>query len=423
MTETGGEMHREVLSLKQTIFENCRRVFLFLLSLLFLFGVAVLSACTPPGSDSSASGSDGQDTHGDPSLLRTAYRDYFRVGAAVSTDSIQTYSDLLPHFDSITAEWQMKWRVNEPSQGAFDFSAGDTLLQWAQAHDTALRGHCLLWYKSLPPWVSEVCTDRETALAVIEEHVRETVRHYGDSVYCWDVANEVLDGTVRASDLEEGAPADAIWRTGDDEEYEAGEMDWYALCGEDFLKTAFRTAQETLAEIGAEDVQLFYNDYSLNDPNKREACVRLVEMLRRDGIRIDGVGMQAHYNLHTYLEDKEGFMRKFEDSVRRFTSLGLDVHITELDIRVYASSSEPQKFDSLPYDLETAQAEMYGRIFEVCRRYSKPQGEGYGVVSSVTTWGVADDQTCQDTSSHKEYPLIFGVDHDYKRAYYALMSL
>lgn len=406
------------------LMKNCRRVLLLAISLLFLLCVVVFSACMPLFPDSSSSsGSGGAEPVGDSSLLRTAYADYFRVGAAVTTDNVKMYDSLLPHFNSVTAEWEMKWRVSEPSQGEFDFSAGDELVAWAQAHDTAVRGHCLLWYKSLPSWVSKACTDKETALAIIDEHVRETVKHYGDSVYCWDVANEVLDGTVSSSALEEDAPADAIWRTGDDEEFEQGEIDWYEICGEDFLKQAFRSAEAALEEVGAEDVQLFYNDYSLNDPNKREACVRLVEMLREDGIRIDGVGMQAHYGLQSYLKDKEGFMKNFEDSVRRFTSLGLDVHITELDIRVYGSSSEPQAFDSLPYELEVAQAEMYGKIFEVCRKYSTPQGEGYGVVSSVTTWGVADDHTSQDTSAHKEYPLIFGVDHDYKLAYYELMSL
>ena len=401
--------------MKTAFLQNCRRGLLLAFSLLFLLFSALFSACADVPPENTGGG-------GDPTLLRTAFADHFRVGAAVKTSNLEKYAGLLPQFDSVTAEWEMKWRANEPARGEFDFSAGDEIVAWAKAHDTAVRGHCLLWYKSLPSWVSEVCTDKETALSVIEEHIRETVRHYGDSVYCWDVVNEALDGTINASDLEADAPADAIWRTGA-HEFAAGEVDWYKLCGEDFLKTAFRTAENTLAEIGAEDVQLFYNDYSLNDPEKREACVRFVELLRADGIRIDGVGMQGHYNLHSYLADKEGFIGDFEDSVRRFTSLGLDVHVTELDIRVYASGSDPQAFDGLPYDLEAAQAEMYGRLFAVCKKYSKPQGEGYGVVSSVTTWGVADDDTCQDTAAHKEYPLIFGVDHDYKLAYYELMSL
>lgn len=374
------------------------------------FLIVVCLFLTSCASDSSYTESD---------LLRDVYSDYFRVGAAVTASNVQSYSDILPHFNSVTAEWEMKWRATESKRGTYAYEKGDQIVAWAKAHDTAVRGHCLLWYKSLPSWIGTACTDKDRALEVVDEYVRRTVTHYGDDVYCWDVCNEALKGTVVSADLEEGGN---VYRTGFESSSEAGTFDWYALCGVDFIKQAFHSAEEALKEAGAENVQLFYNDFSLNNPYKREACVQLVEMLRAEGIRIDGVGMQAHYNLNTYKKDKEKFMREFEDSVERFTSLGLDVHITELDIQVYSSKSDALLFDSLPYNVEIEQAEMYGDIFAVCRKYSRPQGEGYGVVSSVTTWGVADDHTSQDSDAHKEYPLLFGTDRLPKKAYYEIIS-
>ena len=132
--------------------------------------------------------------------------------------------------------------------------------------------------------------------------------------------------------------------------------------------------------------------------------------------------MQAHYKLSDYLADKDGFMREFENSIVAFTELGVDVQITELDIRVYANKDEPQRFDKLPLDVETAQAEMFGRIFEICRKYASPHRVGTGKVTGITTWGVADANNAQNSAMHKEYPLLFSIESTPKKAYYSIID-
>ena len=146
----------------------------------------------------------------------------------------------------------------------------DAIIDWAQSHDTAVRGHCLVWYKSLPAWVLADGTTKEEAFARIDRHVAETMEYFGSDVYCWDVVNEALKDTVTAADLERGT----IWRTGDISGAETG--DWYALCGTDYITQAFRSAAAAREEYGLDGVELFYNDYKLNDPAKREACVQVV---------------------------------------------------------------------------------------------------------------------------------------------------
>ncbi len=345
--------------------------------------------------------------------LRDIYEDYFSVGAAVLSGNYARYDEagLMAHFSSITAENEMKWRFLEPAEGDFSYEAADELVSWAEEHDTAVRGHCLVWYKSLPAWLAEKEMDREEALAVLDRHITEVMTHFGDSVYVWDVVNEALHNSVTAAQLASGD----IWRTGQEASGD-GCVDWYGLCGVDFIKEAFRTAARVRDELGL-DVKLFYNDYSLNNPNKRMAAVKLVETLRADGIPIDGIGMQAHYRLPSYTADPEGFMKNFEDSVKTFTDLGLEVQITELDLCVYASNDTPQAFDALPLDVEIAQAEMYADLFSVCRKYADPKREGKGAVTNITTWGVADDHTWATNSAHREYPLIFARDYSEKRAY------
>ena len=362
---------------------------------------------------------DGPPNNTDSKWLKDVYKDYFSIGAAVLSYNVEKYEQggLMQHFNSITAENDMKWRFVEPKEGEFSFVEADKLITWAQAHDTAVRGHTLLWYKSLPTWLVNKQMTKDEALAVIDNHVVNVMTHFGDSIYAWDVANEVLRNSVSNQQLDSGD----IWRTGGEVSYEANTVDWYALCGTDFIKQAFVSADKVRSELGL-DVKLYYNDYSLNSPNKRQAVVKLVEMLREDGIAIDGVGMQAHYRLPDYLADPEGFMKNFEDSVKTFTEMGLDVQITELDIQVYPDNSSPQAYDALPFDVEMAQANMFADIFAVCRKYAVQKGENSGRVTNVTTWGVADDHTYASTSIHKEFPLLFNGDYTEKRAYYEIIS-
>lgn len=362
--------------------------------------------------------SQGNEKPSNPSsnLIRDVYKNYFTVGAAVQAATLEKYAALLPNFNSVTPEIEMKWSRLENVQGVYTYSSADAIVEWAERNDTAVRGHCLVWYKSLPEWVLADGTTKEEALERIDSHVRQTMEHFGSGVYCWDVVNEALKNTVTPSDVASGN----IWRTGNITDKNAG--DWYALCGTDYIKQAFLSADGARKEYNLEDVGLYYNDYGLNSPSKREACVQLVQMLQEDGIAIDGVGMQGHYRLSSYLQNPEEFLQEFEQSIKTFTGLGVDVQVTELDIRVYASDNDPQSFDSLPMTVEEQQAEMYAGIFEILRRYTVPWKDGAGCVTNVTVWGVADDSKAWDTAAHKEYPLLFGTDHSPKQAYYEIIS-
>ena len=349
--------------------------------------------------------------------LKDIYSDYFSFGTAVQLSHLEKYSALMPHFNSLTAEYQMKWGQLEREQGVYDYEKADSLISWAADNDTSVRGHCLVWYKSLPEWVYKNGDTGQTVLNRMNKHISETVAHFGDSVYCWDVVNEALRDGITQNDLSNGK----IYRTGW-KDIAPNECDWYALTGKEYIAQAFSTADAARKKNGLENVGLFYNDYSLNEPNKREACVSLVKWLQGRGIAIDGVGMQAHYRLPDYLNNPDKFISEFEESVKAFTGLGIDVHITELDIRIYANNQEPEVFDSLPYEIEVQQAQMYGDILEICRKYSVPWKNGAGRVSNVTVWGISDANNSWATEAHSEFPLLFGKDGQPKKAFYEITS-
>jgi endo-1,4-beta-xylanase len=57
---------------------------------------------------------------------------------------------------------------------------------------------------------------------------------------------------------------------------------------------------------------------------KRDGIVRLVKMLQKEGIRIDGIGMQCHWGLN-YPKNKY-----IEDAIDSFAACRVKVMITEL---------------------------------------------------------------------------------------------
>src|SRR5690606_32165523 len=123
---------------------------------------------------------------------------------------------------------------------------------------------------------------------------------YKGKVHSWDVVNEAImdDGSFR-------------------------ESKFYKILGEDFVKLAFQFAHES-----DPDVKLYYNDYSMALPGKRSGVVAMVEKLKQQGVRIDGIGMQGHIGLdHPSIEE-------FEKSILAFSNLGVKVVISELDLSV-----------------------------------------------------------------------------------------
>lgn len=137
---------------------------------------------------------------------------------------------------------------------------------------------------------------------MIVDHVTAVASHYKGKCYAWDVLNEALE-------------EDGTWR----------QSVFYQVLGEEYIKIAFRTA----AEVDP-DTKLYYNDYNIERPGaKVDGAERIVRLLQDDGIKIDGVGLQAHYTVgrSPSLDDQIAVMNQF-------AALGVEVSLTELDVRM-----------------------------------------------------------------------------------------
>lgn len=344
---------------------------------------------------------------GDVPLLRDVYSDYFLIGTSCKKSKIEAQSDLLAHFNSVTPEYEMKWGIMEPDvKGEYNWAEADNVVAWAKDNGKVVRGHSLIWYQNVPAWLEEEATDKERTLELIDEHIETVMTHFGDEVvYCWDVVNEAIVDSPTAEQVASGD----FYRTEENDPERFGDgfssprFDFGGMCGRDYVFQAFRSADRVCREYGYDDMKLFYNDWFMYVPLKRDAFVEMVGDMRAEGVRIDGVGMQCHLWLSDYLADKQTFLSDIEQAIKTYTALGLEVQITELEVIVGENLSREQ---------EEQQAELYGKVFEIFRKYASPWQEGAGCITNVTLWSMADD------AAVKNY--VFDINHKPKKAYYQI---
>ncbi|KJA14508.1 glycoside hydrolase family 10 protein [Hypholoma sublateritium FD-334 SS-4] len=219
-------------------------------------------------------------------------------------------------FGQITPGNSMKWDATEPSQGTFTFAAGDVIADLAIGNGQLLRGHNCVWYNQLPSWVTSGNFDNATLQSIVKTHCSTVVSHYAGKI--WDVINEPFndDGTWRA---------DVFYNT----------------IGPLYVNTALIAAR-----AADPNAKLYINDYNIEGTGaKSTAMVNLVKSLQAAGVPIDGVGIQGHLIVG---EVPSTLIANME----QFTALGIEVAITELDIRMTLPAT-PALYAQQKQDYET----------------------------------------------------------------------
>ncbi|KAJ5156827.1 hypothetical protein N7492_009630 [Penicillium capsulatum] len=210
-------------------------------------------------------------------------------------------------FGQITPGNSQKWDTIEPTQNTFSFTQGDVIVDLAESNGQKLRCHTLVWHSQLPNWVSTGSWTNATLIAAMENHITNVVTHYKGRCYAWDVVNEGLD--------EDGSYRDSVF---------------YQHIGEAYIPIAFAAAA-----AADPDAKLYYNDYSIESAGaKSTAAQNIVKLVQSYGARIDGVGLQAHLIVGG-TPDKSAQA----SNLAAFTALGVEVALTELDIRMTLPST------------------------------------------------------------------------------------
>lgn len=319
---------------------------------------------------------------------------YFPIGASIELPQILgQHGDLLvKHFNSVTPGNALKWDATQPVEGDFRFDDADALIDFATAHGMRIHGHTLVWHNQTPAWVFQDAdgnpmtpteANKQLLLQRLEDHIRTVAGRYAGQIDAWDVVNEVID---------ENQP-DGLRRS-----------PWYEITGLDYIRTAFRVAREV-----APDATLLINDYNTNVPAKREALFNLVSQLRAEGVPIDGVGHQMHVNIEWPSVSETAQM------LDRFAALGIEQHITEMDMSIYTNQDE--SFETPPPERLITQGYRYRDFFDLYRDYADE-------ITAVTLWGLADDSTWLDSFpvTRKDAPLLFDVQLQAKPAYWGIVN-
>jgi endo-1,4-beta-xylanase len=321
--------------------------------------------------------------------LKDLFKNDFHIGAAVNPITIRNQKSLLlHHFNSITAENEMKFVSLHPEEEIYTFEQGDEIAAFAKQNGLALRGHTLVWHNQTSNWLFEDgkggVASRELVLERLRSHINTVVERYKDTIYCWDVVNEVI-----SDDAED---KDAFLRP----------SKWLDIVGEDFIAKGFEYAHE--ADPNA---LLFYNDYNESHPLKRDRIYKLVSSLLEQGVPIHGVGLQAHWNLYDpHLDD-------IRAAIEKYAKLGLQLQLTELDVSVFRFDDKRTDLLEPPAELLELQAARYESIFSMLREYRDH-------ISAVTFWGAADDYTWLSdfpVRGRKNWPFLFDASHQPKPAY------
>lgn len=351
--------------------------------------------------------------------LKDAYADAFRMGCAVNSQIAAgrdgRSSDLiLKQFNAVSPENDLKPEVIHPRPDTWNFRAGDQYVKFAEDNGLWALGHTLVWHNQTPSFFFNrsdgTPKNHDEMVETMHSYIDTVMRHFAGKIDAWDVVNEIIDN--------DGSYRKTLWTNAFDGD------------GDEVVRLAFKFAQES--DPGAE---LYYNDFNAWRPAKRDGIARMVRMLQKNGIRIDGVGIQAHWGLNY---PKNEYITAAIDT---FASLGVKVMITELDVDVLPltregqiigqTMSDPQfqleEFktyldpyrDGLPDDV---QAQVTARWKELMQLFYNRRDK----IDRVTIWGLHDGMSWKNDYPipHRiNYPLLYNRDRTPKPAFEALLAI
>ena len=346
--------------------------------------------------------------------LVTRHFNAVTLGNELKPDAIFGYSRVCPGQETVTLNGE------ELAVPKTDFSLAeqilDVILEWNEEHPDnfiRVRGHVLVWHSQTPEWFfhenydeTRDYVDKDTMTRREEWYIKTVLEHftgedsrYRELFYGWDVVNEAVSdntGTYR-SDAENSS--------------------WWAVYGSpEYICNAFVFANR----YAPSNVELYYNDYNEWYNVKINGIIQLLEDVKNtQGARIDGMGMQGHYQT-----EKSPSADEFERAARTFARIVGKVQVTELDMAASASydgtdATRDEEFDR--------QAKRYQKLYQSMQ---KLKADGVNI-SGMTVWGVIDKYSWLQTANsvggasdgtRKQCPLLFDDNYEAKPSYWVFVE-
>lgn len=409
-----------------------------------------------------AASQDGENGQAEVPVLRDAVMENLgcRVGAAVTVSDIQnekSWEIVTTYFNAITVGNELK------PDAMFGYSNGrcpgteeaelngetivvpklnysraetilDKVLEWNQAnpdHDIKVRGHVLVWHSQTPEWFFHVdydknkdYVDKETMNKRLEWYIRTMLTYftgedskYKDLFYGWDVVNEAVSdgtGTYRSDQENPGEPLSQ-------DTHGSNSSWWHVYQSNEYILNAFLYANK----YAPANLELYYNDYNECVASKQLGIIELLKAVKElegepgVGTRIDGMGMQGHYNMTSPT------WNDVDAAIRRYAAVVENVQITELDMKASDGYDGSDEAKAEEYE---KQAERYRMIYWVLKNDNKQDGIN---ITGLIFWGTADHLSWLQSRSNvgggntqglPECPLLFDENYEPKPAYYMFLE-
>jgi len=321
-------------------------------------------------------------------------------------------STLAREFNMLEPEDALKWEVVHPEPQSYDFSQADQIVDFATRHGMKVRGHALVWHRQNPKWLTEGKYTSGELAEILEKHIKTVAGHYRGKIFAWDVVNEAFD------ELRQGELRSTIWRDQPGiaiaSSYELratsnpGRPELEARSSTQsysYIERCFRWAHEADPQA-----LLFYNEAEAETMNpKSDAIYAMVRDFRQRGVPIDGVGFEMHI-AHLHAD-----VASISANIKRFTALGVQVHITEMDVALPVDAEGNARAEDLQL-----QADIYRQIAGACVSHRLSDSG----CTAIQTWGFTDKYSWIGSHSKKAEgaALLFDRNYRSKPAYVALRN-
>lgn len=314
------------------------------------------------------------------------------IDASFKNDKYQAI--IKTEFNTGEGLWYARWG-GWLGQDTFDFTEVNKNINWLKDNGLSPTVHMLIGPDIyMPDWL----LDGNFKKAELDNMLRDMIYQIMDTndnknkVDIWNVINELFDddGTYRTN---------MIWNK------LGWEDDNSNLSGDEqintkhpvFIRKTFNYCREkTKNKLELRDFNIESNDPQSNNDKKQRAIYQLIKHMINENIPIDALGIQGHINAD--LNDWHIANNTLKQAVEKFKSLGIEVYITELDVRT---------------GTETWTTYLAEKQKEVYYNYVKQALEGGA--KRISFWGIQDGFDPYWLLT--EHPLPWDENLNKKRAY------
>ena len=326
-------------------------------------------------------------------ILTEKNYDNFYFGATISSSQLDTDVEkiLANNFNMTVPENAVKQSVVHPDPDTWDWTKIDAILDMAKENDLSVRLHGPISPQS-SVWAKHDDRKPVELENIMNEFLIEQCKRFNNhpNVKWMDVVNET------------------ITRDGEWFGPKKGVTEWenpWTIIGSDNDKNStpiYISRSFEIAQKYAPNINLVFNQHGGMEEVMWERVKETIMYLKDKGLRVDGIGWQAH--LSSRMKYGENEIQYLSDLIDWSHQNNLEFHITEMDYKIFGEVTKQK---------QEIQAKAYSDVLKTL--LSKKNN---GLVT-FNTWGIVDRVGIHTDKSR----FIFDLAGNPKLAYYKMKNI